>query len=453
MKAKLLQALEDKDFFELIKGGGISFLLRFVGLAVGYILTLVISNLFGSQGLGDYVLIITVLAFFSLLAKMGLDIASIRFIASYASKKEKRDILYFRKKTLIIISLTSLVASLCMYFFSNNISTLINANARFLKLSSFFIFPLTTFMLNYESLRGLKRIAEFSFFYRVSIAFFALISLFIIYQFNKGSEVPVYAYLSSTIIASILSFFSFQYWVNINTEGTENIKKKKLTFVGLLKISIPLMLAQSIHFVMVWMDKLLLGNMASVEEVGIYYTAFKLSMFAAVALMSVNSIAAPKFAELYAKGDLEGLKQVAHQSTRIIFWTSLPLVIIFFIFPEFFLGFFGDEFKTGVTAFIILSSGRLVSSFCGSVGSILQMTDNQNIYVLILLMGVVINIALNLLIIPKENPLSNYGISGINGAAFAFMCSMSFWNLAMVFIVKKRFGFYTFYIPFLKNEN
>ena len=68
-------------------------------------------------------------------------------------------------------------------------------------------------------------------------------------------------------------------------------------------------------------------------------------------------------------------------------------------------------------------------------------------------MGVVINIALNLLIIPKENPLSNYGISGINGAAFAFMCSMSFWNLAMVFIVKKRFGFYTFYIPFLKNEN
>ena len=30
--------LKDKDFFELLKGGGISFFLRFGGLAMGYLL-------------------------------------------------------------------------------------------------------------------------------------------------------------------------------------------------------------------------------------------------------------------------------------------------------------------------------------------------------------------------------------------------------------------------------
>tara|TARA_B100001142_G_scaffold251107_1_gene251330 strand:- start:212 stop:772 length:561 start_codon:yes stop_codon:yes gene_type:complete len=186
----------------------------------------------------------------------------------------------------------------------------------------------------------------------------------------------------------------------------------------------------------------MLGAMTTAENVGVYHTAFKLSMFAAVALMSINSIASPKFAEMFGKNDIEGLKKVVHQSTKMIFWTSVPLVTIFFIFPEFFLGLFGEEFKIGVTAFIFLSCGRLISSFSGSVGNILQMTGNQNIYASILLIGAVLNIVLNLILIP---------LYGINGAALASMSSLIVWNLSMVFVVKKKLGFYTFYIPFINK--
>jgi O-antigen/teichoic acid export membrane protein len=224
-----------------------------------------------------------------------------------------------------------------------------------------------------------------------------------------------------------------------------------MSYSTLLKVSIPLMFAQAVQFIMAWTDKLMLGAMTTSEEVAIYYTAFKLSMFAAVALMSINSIAAPKFAEFFARNDMEGLKKVVHQSTKMIFWTSVPLIVIFFIYPEFLLGLFGEEFKIGVTAFILLSCGRLISSYSGSVGSILQMTGNQNIYGIILLLGAVINVGLNLILIPESNPLSDYGINGINGAASASMCSLSFWNLSMVLIVKKKFGFYSFYIPFIKR--
>jgi len=202
-----------------------------------------------------------------------------------------------------------------------------------------------------------------------------------------------------------------------------------------------LMFAQSVQFIMAWTDKLMLGAMTTTEDVGIYHTAFKLSMFAAVALMSINSIAAPKFAEMFGKDDMEGLKKVVHQSTKMIFWTSVPLVTIFFIFPEFFLGLFGEEFKIGVAAFIFLSCGRLISSFSGSVGNVLQMTGNQNIYAKILLFGAILNVTLNLILIPKY---------GINGAAIASMSSLIVWNLSMVLVVKKKFGFYTFYNPFRK---
>ena len=454
MKSKIKKALKDKDLSELIKGSGISFILRFGGLAVGFLLTWIIAKYFKAEGLGDFVLTITVLRLFTLLAKIGLDTTSIRFIASFASKEKWTSIFGFRKQVVTIVSITSVIASLLMYFLANPIANLINANAGYIELNAFFVLPMAFFMLHYQSLRGLKRIVEFSFFYRMSQSLFSVISIVVLYQFFTTSDVPVYAYLISVLIVSLLSFISFRYWLNKRSKGKESAEKEIMSYSTLLKISIPLMFAQSVQFIMAWTDKLMLGAIdtpnvvngitTNVQEVGIYHVAFKLSMFAAVSLMAINSIASPKFAEMFGNNDMEGLKKVVHQSTKMIFWATCPLVVIFFIFPEFFLGWFGDgeEFKIGVTAFIFLSCGRLISSFSGSVGHILQMTGNQNIYAKILLFGAILNVLLNLILIPRY---------GINGAAIASMSSLIVWNLSMVLAIKKKFGFYTFYIPFIKR--
>ena len=442
MKEKIKLALKDKDFSELLRGSGLSLFLRFGGLMSGYLLTLIIANLFGADGLGDYVLSITVLRLFTLLSKLGLDTTSIKFIASFASQNKWTSIFKFRNKVVFILIISSIFFSFLLYTLSQPIADLINAQVKYIKLNSFFILPMSFFMLHYQSLRGLKRIAEFSFFYRMSQSLFTVVSVLIIYYFIQDNEVPIYAYLVSLLLVSVLAFLSFRYNLNKKSYGKESAEMQILKYSQILKISIPLMFAQSVQFIMAWTDKLMLGSMTTTVDVGVYHTAFKLSMFAAVALMSVNSIASPKFAEMFAKKDFLGLKKVVNQSTKMIFWSSFPLVIVFFMFPDFLLGLFGEEFKVGVTAFIFLSCGRLISSFSGSVGNILQMTGNQNIYAIILLIGAILNVVLNLILIP---------LYGINGAAIASMSSLIVWNLSMVLVVKQKFGFYTFYIPFIKR--
>ena len=451
MKTKIKNALKDKDFSEIIKGSGISFFLRFGGLAVGYLLTLLIANLFGANGLGDYVLAITILRLFTLLAKLGLDTTSIRFIAAFASQDKWTSIFRFRKQIISILSISSIVASLLMYFLAEPIADLINANYKYIQLSAFFVLPMAFFMLHYESLRGLKRIAAFSFFYMMAQGLFTIVSVLIIHQFTISSNVPIYAYLVSVFIVSILSFLSFKYSLKKSAKGKESAEKELRSYSEILKISVPLMFAQSVQFIMAWTDKLMLGAIdtpnvslgltTNSSEVGIYHTAFKLSMFAAVALMSINSIASPKFAEMYASKNKEGLKKIVHQSTKMIFWVTLPLVVIFFSIPDFLLGLFGEEFKVGMFAFILLSCGKMISAFSGSVGNILQMTGNQNILARILFLGAIINVLLNLILIPKY---------GINGAAIASTISTVFWNITMVFAVKKKLGFYSFYLPFIR---
>ena len=451
MKEKFLKALQDKDFSELFKKGGLSFLIRIGGQVMGFLLTLIIARYFGASGLGDYVLAIIVLRVFAMISKLGVDTTSIRVIASFASQNKFKSIKYFRKKIVLLLIATTLVFSAIMYFNAVLLASFIGANPEYIKLNSFLVLPMTFFILHYQSLRGLKKIAEFSFFYRMSETLFTIVSILVIMQFNKDASVPIYGYVTSMCIVSILTFISYNYWFKVKSkDGINEQELDLMPLKNILAISMPLMFAQSVQFIMAWTDKLMIGNMMTSQDVGIYHIAFKLSMFATIGLMAINSIAAPKFAELYAKQDFEGLKKVVNQSTKFIFWSTIPLVIIFFIFPEFLLGLFGDKFKIGVTAFIFLSCGRLISSFSGSVGNLLQMTGKQVMFMNILFAGACINVALNYLLIPSDNLFAEFGVSGINGAALASMISLSTWNLAMVYFVKREFGFYTFYNPFSK---
>ena len=429
----------DSDFSELFNQAGISLILRICGQAAGFVLTLVIARYFGASGLGDYVLAIAVLRGFSIISKLGLDIFSVRFIASFAKKKMWKSIIYFKRRIEILLIFTSLLCSFIMYFFSSEIAALINAEIFHIKLNSFLILPMTFFILNYQCLRGLKKIAHFSFYFRVSQALFSIVCIFIFVQFFKNGDIPIFAYLCSLLIVFILSTYSFKrsFYLKKNIEESESVEKFEI--FDMLKISLPIMIAQFVQFIMAWTDKLMLGNMMDSDQVGVYFTAFKLSMLASLSLMAINSIAGPKFAEMFSKNDFSSLKKVVHQSTEIIFWTTIPFVIVFFIFPQKIMLLFGDEFKTGSNALMILSLAKLISSFSGSVGNILQMTGNQFVYMLILSVGALCNVVFNYYLIPIYN---------IEGAAIASLLSMSLWNLVMVYFIKKEFGFYTFYNPF-----
>ena len=60
MKKRFQKSLEDKDFSELFKQGGVSFFLRIGGQIVGFLLTLFIALYFGAEGLGEYMLAVVV---------------------------------------------------------------------------------------------------------------------------------------------------------------------------------------------------------------------------------------------------------------------------------------------------------------------------------------------------------------------------------------------------------
>jgi len=452
---RIKKNFEDKDFLELFNKGGIAMLYRIGGQLLGFLLTFVIAYFFGANGLGDYVLAIIVLKIFTLISKLGLDTASIRYIAEYSSENSLSSILDFRKKSIFLIITVSVICSLVMYLGANIIAEFIKANPQHIEITSFFILPMSLFIFHYQNMRGLKEIAGYSFFFWMSQALFSLIAILALTTFTKDPAVPLYAYLISLIVISIFSVISFTYFLNKRKRIKELFTddKRSESVKNILIVSLPLMLAQAVHFIMSWTDKLMLGILDSPDvisglstnsaQIGVYHTAFKLSMFATIGLMAVKSIASPKFAELYKQREFKLLKKVTQQSTKLIFWTTLPLVALFIFFSENLMLLFGDEFQAGVFAFILLSIGRVFVSFSGAAGNLLQMCGRQVIFMNIAVIGSVINVVLNFSLIP---------IYGINGSAIATMISLVSFNFLLVYYVKKEFGFYTFYNPFKKAD-
>jgi len=197
-----------------------------------------------------------------------------------------------------------------------------------------------------------------------------------------------------------------------------------------------MMLSSSVLLLMAWSDTIMIGIFKTEADVGVYNVALKLAMITGIVLGAVNSIVAPKLSETFNNNKMVEFRKLIKQSTRIIFFSTLPILIILLLFPEFLLSFFGTEFVIAKTTLLILLIGQIVNAMSGSVGFILQMTGKEKAYQNILLLALVCNIVLNIVLIP---------IYGIEGAAIASAFSLLFWNLSSVFYIYKKYNVLTFF--------
>ena len=183
------------------------------------------------------------------------------------------------------------------------------------------------------------------------------------------------------------------------------------------------------------LDVLMLKQFDNYAVVAIYSVAVKLTLLLSVALASVNAVLAPKIAEDYNRKDLNSLALKVKKSTRLIFFSTAPAIVILALSAEWILSWFGPAYGGAKTPLLILLLGQAVNTLCGSVGVYLNMTNKQKAFQWIVASALILNVALNAYLIP---------LYGMNGAAWATASSMMAWNIIAVIYVYKRDRIKTF---------
>jgi len=126
---------------------------------------------------------------------------------------------------------------------------------------------------------------------------------------------------------------------------------------------------------------IMLGMFRGEAEVGCYSVSVKLATLTSFILTAVTSMAAPKFSEYYHANKQVELFHIAKKSTKLIFWTTVPLLLFLLIFGKYIIiTLFGNDFIASYSAMVILVCGQFVNSISGSTGMFMSMTGKEKQY-------------------------------------------------------------------------
>jgi len=199
-----------------------------------------------------------------------------------------------------------------------------------------------------------------------------------------------------------------------------------------LASAMPLALVAGMHLVHQYTDLVMLGLFMDSRDVGIYRVSAQAAAVVAFGLNAMNMVVAPQFARLYARGDTARLQWTATFSARIILLLTLPVAVCLALFAAPVIrAVFGTDYTGGSAALAILAAGQLANVLFGSVAFLLNMTGHERDTARALSAAVVLNVALNLLLIPTL---------GLEGAATATSVTLVLWNLLLWRTVRRRLG-------------
>lgn len=435
-KLELIRKLgADPVLKELLKGSFIAFVIKGLSFGLFLVFTGIITHLYGARVFGTYSLAITILTILGMVSVLGLDTASMKLTSECSAQNRFDSVKEIYGKSLRLVVPVGVIFALILYFSSGVAADRIfhsSMLANYLKIFSLILLPYVLMLLNSENIRGLKQILTYTLVRKESLGLYvpAICGLLLLSRFSKRAIDPAIAFAIGVVF---IFFAGLVLW--LRRSNVLHVKSsRKITYRKIFHISLPLLFSSSLFMIMNWTDTIMIGIFSTDRQVGIYNVALRLGLIGTFALTSINTIAAPKFAE--HKDDSDKLRKTVKQSTRIIFYSTAPLIVAYLLFPRFFLGLFGPEFRAGWIALILIAIGQFVNAISGSVGYFLQMTGRQHAFSMIIVAATVLNVVLNLFLIP---PL------GINGAALASLISVVLWNMTSVVYMKKKYGFSTLF--------
>jgi len=443
IKQRYHNLISDTGFSEILAGSVWALAAQVIATFLAMLTNIIIARLYGAEAMGAVALINSFLMITTIFTVLGTNTSIMRLIPEHITTFSVSSAFKVYRKTQYIVIGMSILAGCVFFLGSGFIAEKVFSKpylAPLFALSSVFIVFKSLTDLNTQSVRALRLIRVFAFMRILpalsNFLFLLGATYFLFHRFN-----PVYALLVSLLITAITGTLFTEKEFKKKMGISDRVKE--IPIKKIISISLPMLMTTTMAFVVGQTGVILLGLFRSEAEVGYYAIAVKLATLTAFVLQAINSMAAPRFSELYHSGKIDELLYVAKKSAKLIFWSSAPVLLILLIFGKYLLAFlFGKDYVIAYLAMALLVVGQFINAISGSTGLFMNMTGHEKQFRNIIGITTLINLALNVALIP---------LFGINGSAFAGMVSFSVWNISTLIFIKLRFGRSVGYFPLLNK--
>ncbi len=435
LKGWILRFKNDESFRHLVCTSFFSLLIRGVGLATGFFVTLITSRFYGADALGIVSICIAILSFASIIGKLGMDVALMRYIAEFFSRQNFSAIKHVYLRALRFIVPACIAITVLLFFSSSFLARHLFHKPdlnNLLQINSLFVLPLVVLLLNGECIRGLEKIRTYTFLQTSAVSILATLFLIVVLFFETEKFIPVTIQFISIVVAAMISLImlrKYSHWNQHKSFGIIDSKK-------LLRTSSPMFITTLMQMIMTWAGTLIMASYYSETEVGVYNAIVRISTFTNISVLAINSVASPRLAAAFASGKTKELKKLSRESAQLIFVSSVFVFLPLFLFPDSILAVFGKDFSGNELALKLLLGGQLFVAFAGLPSQILNMADRERNLRNNAIISAILNVMACIILIP---------LYGILGASIAQVVGMIAWNVLCIFSVKREFGFSTFF--------
>lgn len=206
-------------------------------------------------------------------------------------------------------------------------------------------------------------------------------------------------------------------------------------FATIFNYSALIVIGGSVAAVLLEIDKVMLNQYLSIENVAFYSVASFMAMTIAVPSRSMHQITYPITASLMNAMDLEGLKRLYQKSSLTLFIVSGLLFLLIALNVNDLYAVLPQGYEKGYKVVFWIGLAKVYDAALGNNNAIMY---NSDYYKTVLLLGVLLAllaVGLNLWLIPEY---------GLDGAALASFGAFFIYNTIKLYFVRAKFGMQPF---------
>ena len=388
-----------------------------------FLLLPIMTKNLGTYDYGLWAQINITVSLISPFALMGLSIGLVRFLSSETDKDKIREAVY---SILLFVTVSGLLASLMLYIFAEPLATFgfkdpdatyfIQAGSLLILLNV--IEPITLFY--FRILRQIKKFSYFTLFEALGKLFF----IFILLKIGYGLLGVIAATLLVQGIIILIAFLTIMSQIGFVIPRFTYLREY-------LQFSLPLTPNNFVRWVTDSSDRYLITYFLGLNSVGIYSAAYSFGSLIQLFVSPLQLILLPALSNLYDENKIDEIIVYMSHSLRYFLLVSIPAVFALSSLAKPLLRIFTtQDFLSGWLVIpIIALSGLLAGIFQIFVNIMFLVKETKSI-TYINLAGAVLNVLINLFLIP---------LIGILGAAISTLLAYFFMAVFCTHISLKYF--------------
>jgi len=449
-KSSRTQELSLADEISTLRGTFYGVAGTLTALGIGFLANLILARNLGAEAYGVWSLALLTMVFANMISSMGLRQGVSRFIGKYRGSDAKEKISSIIRTSISLILPACLLISTIFFIISPQIAHFfdIPSLSGVLRIISWSIIPsgilgiVISIFKGYENIRLAEVIDKFI---RSSL-WLGSIGILLAVGFNLRNVSIAYLIMNLSVTGIAILFF-------IRDTSSRVILRTSQPWIGsvskfsrpLLAFSIPLLFSGFLNYIKSQTDTFMIAYFLTAREVGVYTVAFRIASLSPFFLNAVISIFMPVISKNLSKGDYSQVNDLYIRVTKWSFTLTLVIILTLFIFSNFFLGWFGEEYLGASAVLKLLLITYLVHTLTGPNGATNIALGDTKFVASYTLIGASSNVALNWFLIP---------IYGVEGAALASVVSVFLMNTiasAKLHIINKITPFrrkYNYFVGF-----